>query len=629
MAPNGDVFVEDLEYLPGTVHHSRHYGPNRQDGDSDSMRRHEAERGSLSADGAIHSDWADRREFRRPPRHGQISRRDRDYNHENERDRDYASWPDRDRESLQWRERGRERDLVHWRDHDRERWRDRDVFWREKERDREREREREREQEREREREQERERERVLEREREREHEREKERERDINSWRDQEHISPRDTEAEPSSRDRDQVYWREGNAEVMRLVTRGREEQGKDIIMRRFMADQELQEALQLEELLLQRRRRLLMELTAAEEALETQSLPQVNVMETSQVASTQTSPPPAEIRRRARSDTEEDLTSTNGGAINNERINIRGKRTRGRVIGTRRLLKRKVPAPRIKTPIAEETESALEAAERQGYSETKTSMLRRRRIAENIQQIPANFTSSGSLEDENEEADLYIEDGDDEIFEDSLEDDENKNKKKKYQREKEEENKKITKEEAEVKLLKGKNKKNKKLKTKSAILQVLDEPETMRSNSVTNLQPPKVVDQRRGSEPNIQLSTTKTTKESISPDETNENQDQTRKPRYMEWYKNKQESKKQQQNKEKPKTVASKSGAKAKTNAKTIGKTEEDDIDSGIAMSSLVAGRPKRIAHPLLEKKSVFTIAYHDMDTQQLRPDSNTPTY
>jgi hypothetical protein len=55
------------------------------------------------------------------------------------------------------------------------------------------------------------------------------------------------------------------------------------------------------------------------------------------------------------------------------------------------------------------------------------------------------------------------------------------------------------------------------------------------------------------------------------------------------------------------------------------------DDDMDSGIAMSSMVmggGGRKKRSQH-LLEKKSVFTIAYDDMQTKQLRPDSSSPTY
>lgn len=58
------------------------------------------------------------------------------------------------------------------------------------------------------------------------------------------------------------------------------------------------------------------------------------------------------------------------------------------------------------------------------------------------------------------------------------------------------------------------------------------------------------------------------------------------------------------------------------------------EDDLDSGIAMSSLTAGAQgqtgkKMKNQQLLEKKSVFTIAYNDVHTQQLRPDTSSPSY
>lgn len=55
------------------------------------------------------------------------------------------------------------------------------------------------------------------------------------------------------------------------------------------------------------------------------------------------------------------------------------------------------------------------------------------------------------------------------------------------------------------------------------------------------------------------------------------------------------------------------------------------DDDMDSGIAMSSMVmgGGARKKRNQQLLEKKSVFTIAYDDMQTKQIRPDSSSPTY
>lgn len=54
-------------------------------------------------------------------------------------------------------------------------------------------------------------------------------------------------------------------------------------------------------------------------------------------------------------------------------------------------------------------------------------------------------------------------------------------------------------------------------------------------------------------------------------------------------------------------------------------------EDDDSGIAMTSLLAGQTnsqnvKRL--PITEKQSIFTIAYNDVHTKQLRPDSSTPS-
>ncbi|XP_063822716.1 cadherin-86C isoform X1 [Ostrinia nubilalis] len=55
----------------------------------------------------------------------------------------------------------------------------------------------------------------------------------------------------------------------------------------------------------------------------------------------------------------------------------------------------------------------------------------------------------------------------------------------------------------------------------------------------------------------------------------------------------------------------------------------TNIDDNDSGIAMNTLVqqTGNIKRV--PITEKKSVFTIAYDDVQTKQLRPDSSSTSY
>lgn len=55
----------------------------------------------------------------------------------------------------------------------------------------------------------------------------------------------------------------------------------------------------------------------------------------------------------------------------------------------------------------------------------------------------------------------------------------------------------------------------------------------------------------------------------------------------------------------------------------------TKIEDNDSGIAMNTLVqqTGNIKRL--PITEKKSVFTIAYDDVQTKQLRPDSSSTSY
>jgi hypothetical protein len=142
----------------------------------------------------------------------------------------------------------------------------------------------------------------------------------------------------------------------------------------------------------------------------------------------------------------------------------------------------------------------------------------------------------------------------------------------------------------------------------------------------------------------------------------------------RYMEWYKTKREErerrkkeeeekkKDKQRKKHKPgqnsavdpkltkKRENEKSGSLAEGQGvrkiveeggdKELGKAEEqilkvtvfdDDMDSGIAMSSMLmgGGAKKRRNQQLLEKKSVFTIAYDDMQTKQLRPDSSSPQY
>jgi hypothetical protein len=144
----------------------------------------------------------------------------------------------------------------------------------------------------------------------------------------------------------------------------------------------------------------------------------------------------------------------------------------------------------------------------------------------------------------------------------------------------------------------------------------------------------------------------------------------------RYMQWYKTKreerqrrkreEEEKKKYKDKERKKHIPDRTGTTHKKLSKNIEsekrgalaedrgarkigeedvdkvleKAEEqilkvtvfdDDMDSGIAMSSMLmgGGGKKKRNQQMLEKKSVFTIAYDDMQTKQLRPDSSSPQY
>ncbi|XP_039276139.1 cadherin-86C [Nilaparvata lugens] len=114
-------------------------------------------------------------------------------------------------------------------------------------------------------------------------------------------------------------------------------------------------------------------------------------------------------------------------------------------------------------------------------------------------------------------------------------------------------------------------------------------------------------------------------------------------RQPRYMEWYKKRKEEKqlkKEDREKEKSKEKEEKERNKDQTKVNTIRflkpigkkdnkKDREEDLDSGIAMSLMMPPSQvlRRRNHNLLEKKSVFTIAYDEMQTQKLSTDQPTP--
>jgi len=134
---------------------------------------------------------------------------------------------------------------------------------------------------------------------------------------------------------------------------------------------------------------------------------------------------------------------------------------------------------------------------------------------------------------------------------------------------------------------------------------------------------------------------------------------------PRYMEWYKKKREEREQQrkqQEVEDKKKVLKKPRAKStkkETNdtknvesstenieeretskseesptkrpiANGVPHKNEEDRDSGIAMTNMAPSNSLNMSHKnhqALEKKSIFTIAYDDMETKQLRIDTASP--
>lgn len=206
----------------------------------------------------------------------------------------------------------------------------------------------------------------------------------------------------------RDQFYIREGNADILRLITRGGEQQrpvtlvaehpyiidsGKDILMRRYI-DQQQSEAVRASVLLpnavhrqsetelleasLRQQNALLRQILLERERdmrLETQSLPAGT--QTDHNAETQTEAmffkPP---KRRARSDNDASEAS-------DEETGTKGRRRR-------RIHRHRGTSPirrKIRTPIQEESESNLENSERQqikaetryNFGHTKTSLLRK----------------------------------------------------------------------------------------------------------------------------------------------------------------------------------------------------------------------------------------------------------
>lgn len=431
-----------------------------------------------------------------------------------------------------------------------------------------------------------------------------------------------RPLQREPS---REQFYIREGNTDILRLITRGNDqradhtyyitESGKDILMKRFIDQQQaesvkqvplpnsvtkLQTENELLEQSLRQQNALLRQILLERERdlrLETQSLPAGT--QTDQDQETQTEPlflrPP---RRKVRSDNDASEGSDDEVAI--MRARARRRRTHLR---------------KIKTPIQEESEidekptkSKTSAKPRVNIRQTRTSELRQKKAAtksrgtirkEVLREISASLEHSDSL---SEEEDKYFSD-------DSLEE--------------------IT-------------------------------PRSERTTASTR--------HKYHSESDLRIPTPVHTKKIKSQSQTDltEKHKQKKKPRlkrtarYMEWYnKNTKTSTSKDTastKSEKPPTKEDKliketvrkvtsrlmqdteSSSRKKVDSKKastgpehpllqhsehryevqypiVRKVEDDkDTDSGIALTRL----------PIAQKKSVFTIAYDDMQTKQLIPHS-----
>ncbi|CAH1173879.1 unnamed protein product [Phaedon cochleariae] len=461
----------------------------------------------------------------------------------------------------------------------------------------------------------------------------------------------------------RDQFYYREGNTDILRLITRGGDAQrpisladppymaadsGKDILMRRFMeqqtegtrsqvflpntvnrlqAEQEIENSLRqqnalLRQILLERERDL---------RLETQSLPAGT--QTDQDAETQTEPiylrPPL---RKVRSDNDQSDPSDHEDEISAVKAKARRRH------GKKSQMKRE-----IRTPIQEEVEIEIIKKPVEDnhtmYRQTKTSELRTRRksrASSGTRSSQSRSSKSNGLRKEVlEEISASLEqmrsDGEEQYYQkreifsdDSLE---------------------IT-------------PRSDKTSTDSARQKYHSESD-LRQVSPSRKQD-SLRRRRNGFKSRSQIDLTRSETERKQRKITTKHQGS----RYMEWYKKKptsdtnekrDEKARQNQNAKKSvEVVGSKLAASsrvgkdtgadarkdkdAKKNSvgpehpllqhserrfevqypeknKTIKKPEEDN-DSGIVLN-----RP-----PITQKKSVFTIAYNDIHTKQLRADSTT---
>lgn len=449
----------------------------------------------------------------------------------------------------------------------------------------------------------------------------------------------------------RDHLYIRDGNAEILRLVTRGGEQQrpitlvadhpyladsGKDILMRRFIEQQQneasraqallpnainkLQAEHELLETSLRQQNALLRQILVERERemrLETQSLPAGT--QTDQDAGTQTEPRYLRpSKRRVRSDNDaSDISDDEAADIRARSRRRYGKR--GVKIVSRR---------QIKTPILEESESNVESLEKQQkgtstessgkleFKHTRTSLMRQKKTSDESNQ---SARSSRSLRRE------VLREISDSLAQSDESNSENENYARRRRRKRR-------------------------------------EVEEMSDDSLEDDYTPRSLDSYRLHKYHSESDLRKTSSKSkASRSAKSQSHTDLRKvkgkakrvSRYMDWYYKAQDSAKAKREEAKKLAEATKEAPKVAISQRLLADTEssarkkvapknkvgpehpllqhsehrfeaqypirrqEEDDDSGIVLT-----KP-----PIAQKKSVFTIAYDDMHTSQLRPESSTP--
>ncbi|XP_044262024.1 cadherin-86C [Tribolium madens] len=425
-----------------------------------------------------------------------------------------------------------------------------------------------------------------------------------------------RPLQREPS---REQFYIREGNTDILRLITRGNDQRadqtyyitdsGKDILMRRFIDQQQaetikqvplpnsvtkLQTENELLEQSLRQQNALLRQILIERERdlrLETQSLPAGT--QTDQDQETQTEPlflrPP---RRRVRSDNDASDGSDDEAAI----IRARARR-------------RRTHLRKIKTPIQEESEIEEKPVKSKtkpqiNIRQTRTSELRQKKATKSnirkevLREISASLERSDSSEDEKYQREEYFSDSLDEITPRSERT--TGSTRHKYHSESDLRvpspvGTKKTKSQSHSDLTKSKKKP--KVKRTSRYMEWYNKNSKTTTSkdtaSVKSEKPPSKEDKL------IKETVRKVTNRLMQDTESSSRK--------------KVDSKKAPTGPEHP--LLQHSEHRFEVRYPTVRKAEDDkDTDSGIALTRL----------PIAQKKSIFTIAYDDMHTKQIIPHS-----